>query len=43
MGCRYCEEDISIENQEHMEQWEGFNHEQGGLDMTEEMGKQIFW
>ena len=43
MGCRYCEEDIRIENQEHMEQCEGFNYGQQGLDLTEEMGKQIFW
>ena len=26
-----------------MEQCEGFNYEQRGLDLTEEMGKQIFW
>ena len=43
MGCRYCEEDIRIENQEHLEQCEGFSYEQRGLDLTEEMGKQIFW
>ena len=43
MGCRYCEEDIRIENQEHLEQCEGFRYEQRGLDLTEEMGKQIFW
>ena len=43
MGCRYCEEDIRIENREHLEQCEGFNYEQRGLDLTEEMGKQIFW
>ena len=43
MGCGYCEEDIRIGNQEHMEQCEGFNHEQRGLDLTEEMGKQILW
>ena len=43
MGCRYCEEDIRIENQEPMEQFEGFNYEQRGLDLSEEMGKQIFW
>ena len=42
MGCRYCEEDI-FENQEHLEQCEGFTHEQRGLDLTQEMGKQIFW
>ena len=39
----YCEEDIRIENQEHLEQCEGFSYEQRGLDLTEEMGKQIFW
>ena len=39
MGCIYCEEDIRIENQEHMEQCEGFNYEQRGLDLTEVMGK----
>ena len=43
MGCRYCEEDIQIETQEHLEQCEGFHHEQRGLDLTQEMGKQIFW
>ena len=43
MGCRYCEEDIRIENQEHLEQCEGFNYEQRGLDLSDEMGKQIFW
>ena len=43
MGCRYCEEDIRIETQEHLEQCEGFHHEQRGLDLTQEMGKQIFW
>ena len=42
MGCRYCEEDL-IENQEHLEQCTGFAHEQRGLDLTQEMGKQIFW
>ena len=26
MGCIYCEEDIRIENQEHLEQCEGFNY-----------------
>ena len=41
MGCRYC--DIRMENQEQLEQCEGFNYEQRGLDLTEEMGKQIFW
>ena len=35
----YCEEDIRIENQEHLEQCEGFSYEQRGLDLTEEMGK----
>ena len=43
MGCRYCEEDIRIETQEHLEQCEGFSYEQRGLNLTEEMGKQIFW
>ena len=43
MGCRYCEEDIWIENKEHLEQCEGFSYEQRGLDLIAEMGKQIFW
>ena len=43
MGCRYCGEDIIIENQEHLEQCEGFKYEQRGLNLIEEMGKQIFW
>merc|ERR1711892_1098580 len=43
MGCRYCEEDIRVETQEHMEQCEGFFHEQRNLDMNEERGKLIFW
>ena len=43
MGCRYCEEDIRIENQEHLEQCEGFSYNQRGLDLTKEMGKQILW
>ena len=42
MGCRYCEEDL-IENQEHLEKCTGFAHEQRGLDLNQEMGKQIFW
>ena len=42
MGCRYCETDL-IENQEHLETCTGFTHEQRGLDVTEEMVKQIFW
>ena len=42
MGCRYCAEDLN-ENQEHLEQCTGFTHEQRGLDLTQEMGKQIFW
>ena len=41
MGCRYCEEDIRIENQEHLVQCKGFSYEQRGLDLSEEMGKQI--
>ena len=40
MGCRYCEIDL-IENQEHLETCTGYTHEQRGLDLTEEMGKQI--
>ena len=43
MGCRHCEEDIRIETQEQLEQCEGFHHKQRGLDLTQEMGKQIFW
>ena len=43
MGCRYCEEDIQIETQEHLEQCEGFRNKQRGLDLTQEIGKQIFW
>ena len=43
MGCRYCGEDIRIENQEHLEKCEGFKYEQRGLNLNEAMGKQIFW
>ena len=43
MGCRYCEEDIRIENQEHLEKCDGFKYEQRGLNLNEEIGKQIFW
>ena len=43
MGCRYCEEDIRIETQEHLEKCEGFLHEQRNLNMDEEKGKLIFW
>ena len=43
MGCRYCEEDIRIETQEHLEKCEGFSYEQRNLNMDEEKGKQIFW
>ena len=42
MGCRYCEEKIRIENQEHLEQCEGVNYKQRGLELSEEMGKLIF-
>merc|ERR1739838_220144 len=34
---------IRVETQEHMEQCEGFSHEQRNLDMNEERGKLIFW
>ena len=43
MGCRYCDEDIRIENQEHLEKCDGFNYEHRGLNLNEEIGKQIFW
>ena len=43
MGCRYCEEDIRIETQEHMEQCEGFSYEQRNLNLDEEKEKKIFW
>ena len=43
MGCRYCEEDIRIETQEHLKKWEGFLHEQRNLNLDEEKGKLIFW
>ena len=43
MGCRYCEEDVRIETQEHLEKCEGFTHEQRNLNMDEEKGKLIFW
>jgi len=43
MGCRYCDEDIRVETQEHLELCEGFSHEQRNLDMNEERGKLIFW
>ena len=43
MGCRYCDEDVRIENQEHLEKCDGFKYEQRGLNLDEEIGKQIFW
>ena len=43
MGCRYCDEDVRIENQEHLEKCDGFKYEQRGLNLNEEIGKQIFW
>merc|ERR1739838_652166 len=43
MGCRYCDEDIRVETQEHLEVCEGFTYEQRNLNMTEERGKLIFW
>merc|ERR1711892_259207 len=43
MGCRYCDEDVRIETQEHLEMCAGFLHEQRNLNMTEEKGKLIFW
>ena len=30
-------------NQEHLERCDGFNYEQRGLNLNEEMGKKIFW
>ena len=42
MGCRYCETDLT-ENQEHLEICAGLTHEQMGLNLNEDMGKQIFW
>merc|ERR1719483_768375 len=43
MGCRYCEEDVRIEIQEHLEKCEGLTYEQRNLNMDEERGKLIFW
>ena len=43
MGCRYCEEDVRIETQEHLEKCEGLTYEQRNLNMDEERGKLIFW
>ena len=41
MGCRYCETDLT-ENQEHLELCPGLTQEQRGLNLNEDMGKQIF-
>ena len=41
MGCRYCDEDVRIENQEHLKKCDGFTYEQRDLNLTEEIGKQI--
>ena len=35
MGCRYCEEDIRIETQEHLEKCEGFLHEHSAQNGTQ--------
>ena len=43
MGCRYCDEDVRVETQEHLEVCEGFTYEQRNLNMNEERGKLIFW